>query len=125
VTLHLILHFFSSDYFSAKRTSYLSKLYVEDFTVAEVSHDGDTTQCEAEEFQGTDKEDEVEQEDGEEKSVNMQYDIDDHKYISQTDGYQKLKQVKQGDTKFIICSPDEPLGNACFCCILLYHYKGF
>lgn len=109
-----MLLFFSSDYFSAKRISYSSNLYVEDFTVSEVSHDGDTTQCEAEEFQGTDKEDKVEEEDGEERCVNMQCDIVDHQYISQTDGYQKLKQVKQRDTKFIICSPDEPLGNTCF-----------
>jgi hypothetical protein len=101
-------------YFPAKRTSDPSGLYVEEFTVAEVSLDGDTTQHdEAEEFQGTDKEDEVEQEDVEEESINMQYEIEDHQYISQIDGYQNLKEVKQANTKFIICSPDEHLGNIC------------
>jgi hypothetical protein len=83
--------------FQQRGCSYSSNLYVEDFTVAEISHDGDTTQCKAKEFQGTDKE----QEGDEEKSINMQYDIENHQYISQTDGYEKLKEVKQGDTKFI------------------------
>jgi hypothetical protein len=98
-------------YISENRNSDPHDLRVEEFTVSENSLDGDTTQHdEADELQGTDKEDEVEQEDGEQESVNMQYEIDDHQYIPETDGYHRLKEVTQTDTKFIICSPDETLG---------------
>lgn len=103
--------FFFFYYFSENINSNARDLYVEEFTVAEDSLDADTTQHdEGEEFQETDKEDEVEQEDGEQESVNMQYEIEDHQYISQTDGYHRLKEVTQADTKFIICSPDDSLG---------------
>jgi hypothetical protein len=40
----------------------------------------------------------------------VQYEIEDHQYISQTDGYHTLNKITRADTKFIVCSPDESLG---------------
>ncbi|XP_069698656.1 uncharacterized protein [Periplaneta americana] len=106
----------------ANRTPDPSELYVEEYAVAEVSLDDDVTQHEeVEEYHASEKEDEA---DSSEETANMQYEIDDHHYISQ-----KIKQTKQSNTKYIICSPEEPLDayktswTRCMTQILIEEYK--
>ncbi|PSN31623.1 hypothetical protein C0J52_18044, partial [Blattella germanica] len=83
-------------------------LYVEEYTVAEVSLDGDTenvrVQHEVEEYQDTDRDDDIE----DVNTNTIEYGIQDHRYISQPRGFQKLNENKQNNiTKYVICSPDD------------------
>ncbi|KAJ9582008.1 hypothetical protein L9F63_003591 [Diploptera punctata] len=74
----------------AKINADTDNLYVEEYTVAEVPLDGDTIQNEVEEYQ------QIEQIDGEEDEISMQYEIEDHQYISQAESFQKLGHVGHG-----------------------------
>ena len=67
--------------------------------VTEVSLDGEDT-----------IQHEIEEEDVEEEGISVQYEIEDHQYISQAGAFHRLKEVRQPSTKYIICSPDENLG---------------